>query len=50
MPLHIASYLASAPARIGLAIVAAFTALLAVLLATRPGMVMGVVHSIMSVM
>ena len=35
MSLHIAAtYLASAPARIGLAVVAAFAALLAVLLAT----------------
>jgi hypothetical protein len=51
MSLHIAAtYLASAPARIGLAVVAAFAALLAVLLATRPSMVMGVVHSVMSMM
>ena len=37
----------SAPARIALAVFATFAALLAVLFAARPDMVMGVIHMVM---
>ncbi len=42
--------LISPPARIGLAVVAGFAALLAILVAVRPDMVMSLVHEVMGTM
>ncbi|MDQ2804796.1 MAG: hypothetical protein M3Y41_19770 [Pseudomonadota bacterium] len=51
MPLRITSAsLVSAPARIGLAVVAGFAALLAILFAVRPDMMMSLVHEVMGTM